>query len=161
LLDVGRLHLVESDPAGDRDRFRAGPHRPGDEAWPGGGRGGICRLARQARCGGVDVVHLVGQAVLTEHDARAPEGVGLDDVRAGLQVARVDRLDDVRAREHQVLVAAFERRPAEVVRGQIPALDGGAHRAVEDEDAFRQGGAQRVGAIGGRHGCLSLAYPRR
>ena len=37
--------------------------------------------------------------------------------------------------EHEVLVAALELGAAEVVRGQVLALDPGSERTVEDEDA--------------------------
>ena len=41
--------------------------------------------------------------------------------------------------KHQVLVATFERFATEVVRTELLALDPGAERAVEDQDAFAHG----------------------
>ena len=79
---------------------------------------------------------------------RAAEGVGLDDVGAGREVAlRGSSRIDVGPREHEVLVAALEARPAEVVGGEVGGLDGGAHRAVEDEDALFQGRLEGGAAI--------------
>ena len=51
----------------------------------------------------------------------------------------MDRLDDVRAREDEVVVAALERLAAEVLGRQVVALDARAHRAVVDEDALGEG----------------------
>jgi hypothetical protein len=50
----------------------------------------------------------------------------------------VDRLDDVRPRDHEVIVAADEMLAAEVGGAQLEALDRRPHRAVVDEDALLQ-----------------------
>ena len=68
--------------------------------------------------GGVELVGLVGEAVLAEHQRRAAEGVGLDDVAAGGEIALVDAVDHVGAGGAEVLVAPFELGAAEVLGGQ-------------------------------------------
>ena len=66
----------------------------------------------------VELEGLVGEAVLAEHQRRAAEGVGLDDVAAGREVALVDAVDHVGAGGAEVLVAPLELGAAEVVGGQ-------------------------------------------
>ena len=56
----------------------------------GGGEFGR-RLPRQSRGGEVQFVGVVLQAVFGQHQRRAAEGVGLDDVGAGLEIGAVDR----------------------------------------------------------------------
>ena len=70
---------------------------------------------------------------------RAAEGIRLDDVGAGGEVGAVDAEDDVRPGAHQDFVAAFERRPAEIGRGEARLLQHGAHGAVQAQDAPVQG----------------------
>src|SRR6059036_1787064 len=151
LLGVGGRHLLEGDAARDRDGLRARAHRAGDEARAVGRLAARARLAREPRRRGVDLAHLVLQAVLAEHDARAAEGVGLDDVRAGGEVALVHLADHVGAGEDQVLVAALVLGAAEVPGGEIATLDVRPGRAVEDDDALGEEGAQTVAAGGGAH----------
>ena len=50
---------------------------------------------RASLAAAVELVGLVAEVVVGEHEARAAEGVGLDDVGAGLQVRLVDVRDDV------------------------------------------------------------------
>ncbi len=95
---------------------------------------GVGRLAGDAGGGDVDRVRPVGQVILGEDERGPAEGVGLDDVGPGLEVAAVDRGDDVRAGQVQVLVAALERFAAEVGGAEVSGLDGRAHGAVEAED---------------------------
>ena len=54
------------------------------------------------------------------------EGVGLDDVGAGLEVGAVEVEDDVGAGGDEVLVAAFEVGAAEVFRCEGGGLEAGA-----------------------------------
>jgi hypothetical protein len=76
-------------------------------------------------------------------DPRSGEGVGLDDVRAGVEIGAVNAFDDVRACEYEdVVVAAQVARViaegiAPVVRlGEGVSLKHGAPRTVEDEDSL-------------------------
>ena len=148
--------LLEGDAAGHRDRLGGRPHRAADEARPLGG--GVAGAGGAGDLGGaaVDLDGEGGEAVLGEHQRRAAEGVGLDDVGAGGEVALVHRGDGVGPRAHQVLVAALELAAAEVVGTEVETLHGGAGGAVEHQDALLQGGAQgglalaAIGRLGDR-----------
>ena len=50
-------------------------------------------------------------------------------------------------RLHQVLVAALERRSAEIRGREVPLLQHGAHGAVEDEDTLLQNVGERLPAL--------------
>ena len=103
----------------------------------------------------VELVGLVGEAVLAEHQGRAAEGVGLHDVAAGGEIPLVDAVDHVGPGDAEVLVAPFELGAAEVVGGQGDALERGAGGAVEHQDARVERGAQARGAlvhVGGTRG---------
>ena len=75
-------------------------------------------------------------------DAGGAEGVGLDDVGAGLEEAAMDVADHLRLGEgeevavvEQVLGRVFEALAADVGFGHAVGADGGAHRSVDDGDA--------------------------
>ena len=69
------------------------------------------------------------------------EGVGLDDLGAGLDHRLVDALDDVGAVEHERLVAAAGE-PVVVLEREVELLERGAHAAVEDDDVVADGGQE-------------------
>ena len=112
---------------------------------------GVGRLARQP-CG--LVVQLVGEvlhAVVGLGDPLRAEGVGRDDVGAGLEVLAVDRPDDVGLGEaEQVAVAAHVAVPVGEALAAVAALvepvplDHRAHGPVDDEDALCQQLGQRA-----------------
>ena len=165
LVDVGPDQLVEGDVALARvvhvGRDRGGAVRRPERAEDPprlvrrpGGHLVACR-AREA-CG--RQVHLVGErlhAVVGEGDPLGVEGVGLDEVRTGFEVCRVDTADDVRLGQAQQVVVALEVAlpvgepiAAVVVLAESLALDHRAHRAVHHEDALGQRGPQLVGGVG-------------
>src|SRR5205823_2375882 len=109
LLRERRGDLVEGDAPGNRDGLGARTHRAGDKARAIGRLELRARLAGEASGGGVDLAHLVREPVFGERDARAAEGVGLDDVGAGGEVALVHVAHDVGPGEDEVLVAALVR----------------------------------------------------
>ncbi|OIQ78929.1 hypothetical protein GALL_393590 [mine drainage metagenome] len=123
---IGGAQLLESDVA------RAGVVDVGADAGGLGrgaeGAGDEARLVRRGVRGGAGTgdarggaVHLIGQlghAVVLLRDAGGAEGVGLDDVGAGGEIAVVDVADDLRLREVEQLVVAFD-----VTR---PCLEGNA-----------------------------------
>ena len=94
------------------------------------------------------------------------EGVGLEDVGAGIEVGRVDVVDDLRLRQRQEVVVALQIvRPAReafaaiIFLGELVALDHGAHGTVQDQDSLleetlkpRQ--ALATGAVGNGIGML-------
>ena len=82
--------------------------------------------------------HLSARPYSFEHEGRAAERVGLDDVRARLVVLAVDVEDHVGPGEHEVFVAALERGAAKIVGRKVALLDHRAHRAIEHENAFVQ-----------------------
>ena len=77
--------------------------RAGDEAVLADG------LARDLGGLAVDLERVLAEAPLVELQARGLEGVGLDDLGAGLDHRRVDALDHVGAVEDQRLVALARR----------------------------------------------------
>jgi hypothetical protein len=85
------------------------------------------------------------QPVVGLRNAGAVEGVGLDDVRARVQVLGVNVSHHVRPGEHQHIVVAPEIVPmrgkalaAKIRFSEAAALDHGAHGAVNYQDAFLQ-----------------------
>ena len=114
----------------------------------GGATGQPCGLA-------VELAGQVGHAVVGQRDGVRVEGVGLEDVGAGLEVLPVDRLDDPGRRDGEQVVVALEvlrpvGEPLAAVgrlRGAV-ALDRGAHRAVDDQDPLRQQAGQLAGQVG-------------
>ncbi len=97
----------------------------------------------QARAFHVQLVDQFFHAVVGLGDPGGIEGVGFQNVGAGIEIGFLDGLDDVGAGEQQqVVVALHVARPvsetlAAVVRlFQLVALDHGAHAAVEDQDAL-------------------------
>ncbi len=158
---AGRLgvvvhQLVEGDVAvagvvdvrGDRAGAAGWTKHAGDEARPlRGFQGlGIGHLAGDARAGDVQLIGQRLHAVVGLGYAGGVEGVGLEDVGAGIQVGLLDRGDDLGlAQQQQVVVALDVARPVGEARAtvvglvQLVALDHGAHAAVEDQDAFLEG----------------------
>ena len=139
--DVAEARIV--DVRRDRQGAAGRPQHPRDEA----------RLVRSAvlvrhpACqhgrGVVDLPHQFLHTVVGHGGTRAVEGVGLDDVRAHLQVLLVDAADDLRLGQHQQVVVALQvagpvgKALAPVIRLLQPVpLDHGAHGTVQDQDAL-------------------------
>ena len=158
---VRRAHLVERggavgrvvDVGRDRQRAVGRAHGAGDEARPVrrfrvplvGGR------PRQLRTLEVDVVDRVLERVVGLRDRGPAEGVRLDDVGAGGEILVMDGADDVGPRkdEHVAVPAEVPRvireaLAAEIGFRQLVALNHRPHRAVEDEDAALEQGAERI-----------------
>ena len=91
--------LVEGDAAGDRDRLRGRPHRAGDEARPR--PASSARRRPRARGAAAASVDLVAPWPASPYSAStsgvAPKVLVSIDVRAGVEVARVDVADRRRA----------------------------------------------------------------
>ena len=62
----------------------------------------------------------------------------------------MDRLDHIRAGQHEVIVAPLERFSAEVIGREVVALDVRAHRAVEYQHAVVEGVEVARVAVGER-----------
>ena len=136
LLVVGPQR-VERDRA-ERRQPRAGADRADDPAGPIRGAPLLGRLLGEPGRGHVHVVGLVRDAVFGEHQRKGAERGGLDRVDPDREVLGVHLADEVGSGHDEVLVAALERLAAEVVGAEILALDPGAERTVEDQDAFGQ-----------------------
>ena len=128
-----------------------GPDRAGHEPRLVGRRPFVGGLSRELRRLDVQLVHERLERVVGLRDGRAAERVGLDDVGARLEILLVNSEDDVGTRQHEHVVVAAqllgmrrEALAAEILFGQLVALDHRAHRAVEHEDALRPAGV-RVG----------------
>ncbi len=117
----------------DEGRKPVGPDRARDEAVRSGS------LAGDLRGAAVDLERVLAQAPLLELQARALERIGFDDLRPCFEHGLVDRLDHVRAVEDERLVA-LALKAAVVLGGQVELLQGCAHPAVEDDDAFARCG---------------------
>ncbi len=74
----------------------------------------------------VDLADLVAKAPLFKASRGALERAGFHDVATNREERFVDRLNHVGAGEDKVVVATFERFPAEVLGGQVEALYAGA-----------------------------------
>ena len=86
----------------------------------------------------VDLQRVLVQAPLLELQPAGLEGVGLDDLRAGVDHRLVDALDDVGAVQDERLVALALQAPVVLLR-QVELLEGRAHAAVVDDDALSNG----------------------
>ncbi len=174
LLGVRVLQLIEGDRAyrrvvdvrRDRQRPVGRPDRAGHEP-------GLLRRARRVlvgrgpgepRGGDVDLVHERLQAVVALGDGVRVERVGLDDVGARLEVLAVNAADHVRPRQHEHVAVALEvvRMPGELLAAEVRllelvALDHRAHRAVQDQEALRQGAIESFDS-GHRYRSCSCAW---
>ena len=96
------------------------------------------RGASQLGRADVDRTDLVAQPPFLEPPRRRLERARFDDVASNGQERLVNGLNDVGTRQYEVIVAPFQRFAAEVLRGQVVALDVRAHRPIEDEHALVQ-----------------------
>ena len=119
--------------------FVPGPIEPATKRRASVGAVVVGDLAGDAGGGDVELVGLVGDVVLVEHRREAAEARRLDGVDADVEERGVHAADDVGPGEAQHLVAALERGAAEVVGGQVEALDVRPEGAVEDDDPFGDG----------------------
>ena len=117
----------------------AGTDRAGDVARLSIGGELVGDLPGEAAGGDVQLVRLVGDVVLVEHGREAAETRRLDGVDADIEERRVHPADDVGTGETEELVATLQRFTAEVVGGEVEALDVRAEGAVEDDDPFGNG----------------------
>ena len=107
------------------------------------GRPGVGAGAGQLRRGKVDLGRQGFHLVIRHRDGRRVKGVGLNDIRTGLEVGVVDLADHLGLAEHQQVVVAFQvARPvskaltAKVLLTQTIALDHGAHAPIQNQNTF-------------------------
>ncbi len=164
-LAVGCHELVEIDVAKTRivdfGRDRRGlvgrTEHAGDEARPArvALHRAVRRFAGESGRGVIQLVHHTLQAVVGLRRGVRVEGVGLDDVGAGLEVLGVDLANHLRTRQREEVVVApqFARGVEEALAAEIRlrepvALDGRAHRAVQYEDAALEENLEFFASVG-------------
>ena len=118
--------------------FVVGPMEPATKRGFAGRGEFVGGLARKFRGAPADLVRLLAEPILGKHDRRAAERIRFDDVRPGFEIFAVDSQHHVRPGDHEILVAAFQMRAAEILRRQVLLLQHGAHRAIQDEDALAE-----------------------
>ena len=127
-------HVIESQLRIERNWFSGRAHRAGHKAGLRGGREFFRRLARQHGGLAVQVAGLLLEAELLHVGGSAIERVGFDDIRAGLQVARIDVENNVGTARVQDLVAVLKRRAAEFFDREVVLVDSRPHGAVQDSN---------------------------
>ena len=107
---------------------------------------GVGDLARQACAFYVQFVRQALHAVVGLGHLGGVEGVGFQNVGAGIQVGFLDATNHVRARQHQQVVVAFdiawpvgEAFATVILLLELVALDHRAHAAIENQDALFEG----------------------
>ncbi len=147
------------DVRGQRAGTAGGAEDTGDETRAVGRLGGlgVRDFTGQAGALAVQLVDQLLHAVVGLGYAGGVEGVGFENVRAGIQVGFLDGLDDVGARQQQQVVVAFhvlwpvdEAFATVVGFFQLVALDHGAHAAVENQYALLESlleGLKASGAV--------------
>ena len=141
---AGRLHLVGVAELGEADvpearQLGAGPDRSRHVAPATVGGVVVGHVAGDAGRGDVELVRPLGDVVLVEHRREAAEAGGLDGVDADVEERPVHARDHVGPGQTQHLVAALERRAAEVVGSEVEVLHVCAERAVEHDHALGDG----------------------
>ncbi len=108
----------------------------------------VRRAPRKLRRRAIQFVRASFQSVFGQHNGRAAKRVRLDDVRAGFEVRAMNSAHHVGPARHQILVAAFQLRPAEILGRQLRALQHRPHRAVNNEHALREQLADFASGLG-------------
>ena len=126
-LDLVRVAEVGEADLAEGGELRAGPDRSGDEAVVA-----ARHLTGDLRGLEVDLVRLVGDAVLGERDGEGAERGRLDDVDTDLEERVVHLRDEIGPCEHEHLVAALELGATEVVTREALLLHVRAEGAVVD-----------------------------
>ncbi len=173
-LGVRRDQLVEAHVAGGRvvdvgrDRRRPGgrAERAGDVARPVRCDGDLVGdPAGQPRGLEVELERELLHAVVRQRDRGGVEGVGLDDVGAGLEVLAVDPGDDLGLGEGEQVVVALQvpgpvREPLAAVAGlgRTVPLDRRTHGTVDDQDPLPQGSGS-ASVASGRQSCSVTVPP--
>ncbi len=153
--DVARAGIVRIA----RDGGGAGgrSHRPGDEALAPGilGHEFVAHPAGQFRGFDVELGDDVFQVVVRHGNGLRAEGIGLDDIGPRLEKFAVHRGDDIGTREDkkiavtlEVLGMILEPLAPEIGLRQLELLERGAHRAINDDNAFLQESFERMHGVG-------------
>ncbi|MNF84085.1 hypothetical protein D3C84_664290 [compost metagenome] len=121
---------------------------------------GVGDLACQACAFYVQLIRQALHAVVGLGYLGGVEGVGFQNVGAGIQVLLLDRSDHIRATQYQQVIVALDvawpvgkALATVVLLLELVALDHGAHAAIENQDALFEGlleGVKASTAIGHR-----------
>jgi hypothetical protein len=132
-----RLHPAQRGQGNPKGPYRAGdPHRAA----------GVRRsLTGQLHPRAVEAGHLILQTVLRQPVTVRPEGVGLQDLRPGLQIQPMNLSDDLRGFHVQRFIAA--------IKGEAPGVEHRAHRPIGQHRTPGQTLQQR------RFGCHRSSLP--
>ena len=133
IVDIGR----------ERKRFIGRPDRSGDK--PAFAVPCLRRLATISRQFGrlhVDLAHQMFATIIGHADLRRAERVGLDHIRACIEIGRMNGADDVGPGDRQQIIIAllvFRQLQRAAIIGllQFIVLDSGPVTAVEDQDLLR------------------------
>jgi hypothetical protein len=138
----GGLERVVVDVA---ERRQPGPRadRAEHETVPAVAGEGLERLADQFRRALVDLESPLLETELRQGERRTAEAVGLDDVRAGREIALVDVEHDVGTRQIEHLGAVLAL-PEIRLHIQVEGLDTAAHGAVAEQHPFGESFEQRA-----------------
>ena len=101
-------------------------------------------LAGKAHAGGVDLRHLARQSMAGQAEAVGAEGVGFENLRAGLQILLVNGENQAGVGEVQLVVAAVDEDAA--------GIENGAHGAIGEHGAA----GEDVGKLG--HSLVMLSH---
>jgi len=118
-------------------------------------------LAGDLRGAAVELERLIGDSVLVEDEREGAERRGLDAVGPDGEELVVHPGDEIGPRRHELLVAAFQRLAAEVVRPEILSLHPGAERPVEHEHALVERVEERVHGAAADRRCGSSGIRHR
>ncbi len=153
----------------DAGRAVGGAQHAGHEARALRRGDGVRRAARHPGGGHIDVPCQILHIIVRHGDGGTVEGVGLDDIGAGVQIITVQLFDHLRLGDAQQVVIALQvGRPIRVLAaavlrfGELQALDHRAHTAVENDDAFPEEGGELFAAVRGHarlHRCVARGKP--
>jgi hypothetical protein len=142
--------LVEGRVAAKCQGLRRRTHGAGHEARACRRREFIRGLAGEPRGRDIQIVCVRLETEFGQNNRRALKGVRLDDVGAGGEIRTMDAQHPLGTRPTQLFDASLEARSAVVRRRRTPGLQESPHRAVEDQDARREG----VGELGVAKGLI-------
>src|SRR5262249_54999188 len=111
---VAGLELVECDVAAEGQGFGGGSDGAGDKAGLRGRRKFGRALTSEARSERIEGVRFVFKTEFGKDDGRALETVGLQNVRAGFEVAAMNGEDPFGVRAAQIFAAVFKSGSAEI-----------------------------------------------
>jgi hypothetical protein len=86
----------------------------------------------------VQFIGTVAKSIFVQNDGGRSERIGLDDIRPRLEIVAVDALNSGGTGKDEVLIAAVEILPTEIVRTQVLSLEMSPGGTVKDNDFFLQ-----------------------